>query len=155
MMNRILLMGRLVADPELRTTPNGVSVATFRIAVERNYQTKEQERQADFISCVAWRQTGEFITGHFGKGGMIGVDGALQTRSYQDRDGNKRTAVEVNVEHAYFCGNSLPQPETDGSRQQAGGNRQQAGRNGAGKQPTQAFGAFADYMGDDGDDLPF
>ena len=82
MLNRVILMGRLVADPELKQTPNGISVATFRLAVDRNYQSKNSnERQCDFINCVAWRQTGEFISRYFSKGRMIAVEGSLQTRS--------------------------------------------------------------------------
>ena len=104
MLNRIILMGRLVADPELRQTPNGVSVASFRIAVDRNYQSKETgERQADFISCVAWRQTGEFISRYFQKGRMIALEGSLQTRNYEDKTGAKRTAYEVIVDQAYLA----------------------------------------------------
>lgn len=103
MLNRVILMGRLVADPELRQTPNGISVATFRIAVDRNYQAKGAERQADFISCVAWRQTGEFISRYFQKGRMIALEGSLQTRNYEDKSGNKRTAYEVVVDQAFFA----------------------------------------------------
>ena len=104
MLNRIFLMGRLVADPELRQTPNGISVATFRIAVDRNYQNKASgERQTDFISCVAWRQTGEFISRYFSKGRMICVEGSLQSRNYEDKSGQKRTAYEVVVDQAYFA----------------------------------------------------
>ena len=104
MLNRIILMGRLVADPELRQTPNGISVATFSIAVDRNYQAKgSNERQTDFINCVAWRQTGEFISRYFSKGRMIAVEGSLQTRSYEDKTGAKRTAYDVVVDQAYFA----------------------------------------------------
>lgn len=104
MLNQIFLQGRLVADPELKQAGE-VSVAQFRIAVDRDYQPKGQEqRQADFINCVAWRQTGEFISKYFGKGDMILIEGQLQTRNYTDKDGNKRTAHEVVVAHAWFCG---------------------------------------------------
>lgn len=104
MLNRVILMGRLVADPELRQTPSGVSVATFRVAVDRNYQSKgSTERQADFINCVAWRQTGEFISRYFAKGRMIALEGSLQTRNYEDKQGQKRTAYEVIVDQAYFA----------------------------------------------------
>ena len=102
MLNRIILMGRLTADPELRTTPSGVSVASFSIAVERNYQ-QNGERQTDFINCVAWRQTGEFISRFFQKGRMIAVEGSLQTRRYEDKTGAKRTAYDVVVDQAYFA----------------------------------------------------
>ena len=103
MLNHITLMGRLVADPELRRTGSGVAVTTFRIAVDRDYSPKDGgERKADFITCVAWRQTGEFISKYFAKGRMIVVDGRLEMRDWTDRDGNKRTTAEVIVENAYF-----------------------------------------------------
>ena len=104
MMNRVCLMGRLVADPELRQTTSGVSVATFRVAVDRNFQSKNSsEKQADFIPCVAWRQTGEFISRYFSKGRMIALEGSLQSRNYEDKTGAKRTAYEVVVDQAYFA----------------------------------------------------
>ena len=105
MLNRIILMGRLVDNPELRQTPSGVSVASFTVAVDRNFQPKDaSERQTDFINCVAWRQTAEFITKYFQKGSMIAVNGTLQQRSYTDKDGNKRTAYDVVIDNASFCG---------------------------------------------------
>ena len=104
MLNNVTLMGRLVADPELRQTASGVSVVSFRLAVERNYVPQGQERQADFISCVAWRQTAEFIGKYFGKGRMIAVEGSLQSRNYEDKNGQKRTAIEVIVDRAHFTG---------------------------------------------------
>ena len=116
MLNRVILMGRLVADPELRQTPNGISVATFRIAVDRNYQSKgSSERQADFINCVAWRQTGEFVSRYFQKGRMIAVEGSLQSRNYEDKQGQKRTAYEVVVDQAYFA-DSRPGASQGGDR---------------------------------------
>ena len=87
MLNRAIIMGRLVADPELRQTPNGVSVITFTVAVDRNY-SRDRERQTDFIDVVAWRQTAEFVSKYFSKGKMIIVEGSIQTRSYEDRNGN-------------------------------------------------------------------
>lgn len=102
MLNRAILMGRLVADPELRQTPNGISVVSFRIAVDRNY-SKDRERQADFIDIVAWRQTAEFVSRYFAKGRMIALEGSIQTRSYEDKQGNKRTAVEVVADNVYFA----------------------------------------------------
>ncbi len=95
-------MGRLVADPELRQTPNGVSVCSFRIAVDRNYSSRGGERQADFIDIVAWRQSAEFVSKYFNKGKMIIVEGSIQTRSYEDKNGNKRTAVEVVADNVQF-----------------------------------------------------
>ncbi|RGX55765.1 MULTISPECIES: single-stranded DNA-binding protein [Anaerotruncus] len=102
MLNRAILMGRLVADPELRQTPNGVSVCSFRIAVDRNYSSRGGERQADFIDIVAWRQSAEFVSKYFNKGKMIIVEGSIQTRSYEDKNGNKRTAVEVVADNVQF-----------------------------------------------------
>ena len=110
MLNRIILMGRLTADPELRQTAGGTSVATFCLAVERNYQGQNGQRQADFINCVAWRQTGEFISRYFSKGRMIAVEGSLQSRRYEDKTGAKRTAFEVVVDQAFFAGDK-PQAE--------------------------------------------
>lgn len=101
MLNRAILMGRLVADPELRQTPNGVSVCSFTIAVDRNY-SKDRERQADFIDVVAWRQSAEFVSRYFSKGKMIIVEGSIQTRTYEDKNGNKRKAVEVQADNVQF-----------------------------------------------------
>ena len=103
MLNHITLMGRLVRDPELRRTGTGIAVASFRIAVDRDFGSKDGgERKADFIDCVAWRQTGEFISKYFAKGRMIVVDGRLEMRDWTDKDGNKRTTAEVVVANAYF-----------------------------------------------------
>ena len=103
MLNHITIMGRLVRDPELRRTGSGVAVASFRVAVDRDFVSKEGgERKADFIDCVAWRQTGEFISKYFTKGRMIVVDGRLEMRDWTDKDGNKRTSAEVVVANAYF-----------------------------------------------------
>lgn len=94
MLNKAILVGRLTADPELKTTPNGVNVTSFSIACDRPY-SKGGERQADFINIVAWRGTAEFIAKYFHKGNAIAIDGSIQTRRYTDRDGNNRTAFEV------------------------------------------------------------
>ena len=104
MLNVAVLMGRLVADPELRTTPTGVSVTSFRIAVDRAYVKAGEQRQADFIDIVAWRQTAEFVTRYFRKGSMIAVQGSIQTRNYQDKEGHNRTAVEVVADQVSFTG---------------------------------------------------
>ena len=101
MFNLVVLTGRLTADPELKTTPNGIPVTTFSIAVNRNYRAGE-EQQTDFINIVAWRQRAEFITKYFKKGSMIGIEGSIQTRKYQDKNGNSRTAFEVVVNNAQF-----------------------------------------------------
>ena len=114
MLNHITLMGRLVRDPELRRTGSGVAVASFRIAVDRDFAPKDGgERKADFIDCVAWRQTGEFISKYFAKGRMIVVDGRLEMREWTDKEGNKRTSAEVIVDNAYF-GDSKREGEAGG-----------------------------------------
>ena len=103
MLNHIVIMGRLVRDPELRRTGSGIAVASFRVAVDRDFAPKDGgERKADFIDCVAWRQTGEFISKYFAKGRMIVVEGRLEMRDWTDKDGNKRTSAEIVVANAYF-----------------------------------------------------
>ena len=101
MFNLVVLTGRLTADPELKTTQNGTPVTTFSIAVNRNYRAGE-EQQTDFINIVAWRQRAEFITKYFKKGSLIGIEGSIQTRRYQDKNGNNRTIFEVVVNNAQF-----------------------------------------------------
>ena len=103
-MNKVILMGRLTKDIEMRQTPNGVSLARFSIAVNRRFAGKDAQQQADFINCVAWRQTGEFIARYFQKGSMIAVVGSIQTRSWDGNDGKKQYATEVIVDEAYFTG---------------------------------------------------
>ena len=114
MINNVVLMGRLVATPELRNTQTGVAVTSFTIAVERSFARAGEQRQADFIDCVAWRQTAEFITRYFQKGSMIAVTGNIQTRNYEDKNGNKRKAVEVVVDNASFCGSKAESGTTGG-----------------------------------------
>ena len=104
MLNVVALMGRLVADPELKTTQSGNSVCTFRVAVDRGYVPHGEERQADFITVTAWRKTAEFVSKYFQKGSMISVQGRLETRQYQDKNGNNRTATEVLVSQGHFTG---------------------------------------------------
>lgn len=101
MLNHIVLMGRLTRDPELRYTSSNIPVASFSVAVDRDFN-RGDEKQTDFINCVAWRQTGEFVSKYFTKGSMIVVSGRLQIRDYTDRDGNKRTAAEVVADNVYF-----------------------------------------------------
>ena len=104
MINNVVLMGRLVATPELRNTQTGIAVTSFSIAVERSFARAGEQRQADFIDCVAWRNTAEFITKYFQKGSMIAVTGSIQTRTYDDKNGSKRKATEIIVDQASFCG---------------------------------------------------
>ncbi len=102
MLNKVILIGRFTRDPELRSTPQGTSTCSFSLAVDRNYQSASGERQADFINCVAWRQTAEFISKYFQKGNMVCVEGSIQTRSWKDNEGNNRYATEVVVDRSYF-----------------------------------------------------
>lgn len=115
MLNRSVLMGRLVADPELRNTQNGVSVVQFRLAVDRDYTPKGQEKQTDFINVAAWRGTAEFIAKHFEKGQLIALAGSIQTRSYTDNQGNKRSVTEVIADQVYFCGGKNDNKKTEPS----------------------------------------
>ena len=101
-MNVVCLVGRLTADPELRQTPNGTNVCSFSVAVNRAFANANGERQADFINCVAWRQTAEFIARYFRKGSAICICGSLQTRTWTDNNGNKRYATEVIADEASF-----------------------------------------------------
>ena len=103
MLNHITIMGRLTRDPELRRTGSGIAVASFTLAVDRDFSPKDGgERETDFIDCVAWRQTGEFVSKYFTKGRMAVVSGRLQIRSWNDKDGNKRRTAEVVADNVYF-----------------------------------------------------
>ena len=102
MLNKIVLMGRFTKEPELRATGTGTSVTSFTIACDRDFKGQNGERETDFINCVAWRQTAEFICNYFKKGSMAIVEGSLQTRPYEDAEGKKRTATEVVVNNIYF-----------------------------------------------------
>ena len=103
MLNYVVIMGRLTRDPELRRTGNGTAVASFTVAVDRDYSGKDNsQKETDFIDCVAWRQTGEFVSKYFTKGRMIVVSGRLQIRSWTDKDGNKRRTAEVVADSCYF-----------------------------------------------------
>ncbi len=165
MLNHIVLMGRLTRDPELRRTQSGTPVASFRLAVDRDFVSRDGgERQADFIDVVAWRSTAEFVSKYFAKGRMAVVSGRLQMRDWTDKEGNKRTNAEVVADNVYF-GDS----RRDGDSQQGsyGNNNRSAysepsggsyGGNGGGSYGGSSYSApdsdFADLTDDDGD-LPF
>lgn len=148
MLNVAIIMGRLTADPELRTTPSGVTVVRFRVAVDRRFQKQGAEKQTDFINVVAWRQNAEFVSRYFQRGSMIAVRGSIRMDNYEDKDGNKRTSFEVVADEVSFCGSKA---ETG-----IGGARQ-------GDQPArvQPAASFATGGADDfeeipiSDDLPF
>lgn len=103
-LNNVTLMGRICGEVELRTTTSGKSVATFRIAVDRPYTKQGEEKKADFITIVAWGNTADFVSKYFSKGSMIALRGEIQTRNYEDKNGNKRTATEVVAREVSFCG---------------------------------------------------
>ena len=141
MLNKIFLQGRLVADPEMRHTPSGVAVATLRLAVDRDFKDRETgEKKADFINVVAWRATAEFVSRYFTKGRMAVVAGSLQIRSWEDKDGNRRTAAEVVADSIYFG-------DSGGKRSEPEGNAPENSF------PPASVG-FADADEDDGE-LPF
>lgn len=144
MLNRIIIMGRLTRDPELRTTQSGTSVCSFTLAVDRDFKGKESgEKGVDFVDVVAWRQTAEFVCKFFTKGRMAVADGRLQMRDWTDKDGNKRRTAEIVAENVYFG---------DSKRDGDGGNAQSGA-------PAYGYGApansgFQEVKDDDGD-LPF
>lgn len=144
MINIVALTGRLVYEPELKTTQNGLSVLSFVVAVDRNYQAQGQDRQADFIDCVAWRQNAEFISRYFHKGSMIGIEGSIQTRNFTDKNGNNRKATEVVVNQASFCGS-----KNDGN----GGSQNSAFNQPAPSYASASNSDFEEIV--DEDDLPF
>ena len=119
MFNYIIIMGCLICDPELRRTGNGIAVTSFTVAVGRDFGQKGGEKETDFIDCVAWRQTGEFVSKYFKKGSMIVVSGRLQIRNWNDKDGNKRRTAEVVADNCYFGGSKGE--STQGGNAQAGG----------------------------------
>ena len=142
-MNRVLEMGRLTRDPELRRTGSGIPVATFSIAVERDHSSKEDgSKETDFFDVVAWRSTAEFVAKYLAKGRMIAVDGKLQSRSYEDKDGNKRKTVEIVAERVYFADSGRDNARTT-STPGTYENQQD--------EPTD----YAYITSDDGSDLPF
>ena len=154
MLNHITIMGRLTRDPELRRTGSGIAVASFTLAVDRDYSPRDGgERETDFIDCVAWRQTGEFVSKYFTKGRMAVVSGRLQIRSWTDKDGNKRRSAEVVADNVYFG---------DSKRDDMGGSS--FGGNTYGSAPAPAFGGYSapsapvsDFamLDDDDAQLPF
>ena len=157
MLNVVALMGRLVADPELRQTPQGVSVTTFTIAVDRSFVRQGEQRQADFIDIVCWRSTAEFVCKYFTKGSLIAVNGSIQTRSYQDRNGNNRKAFEIVADNVHFAGSKNSGGQAGGSM-----NNNYAPRpdysNAAPSiaAPSYSAGSNDDFaVIDDGEDLPF
>ena len=155
MLNVAILMGRLVADPEIRHTPNDIAVTSFTIAVDRSYVKSGAERQADFIDIVAWRATAEFVCKYFRKGQMIAVQGSIQTRSYTDKDGNKRKAFEIVADNVHFADSKR---DTSAPAMGGGMYHQPTARPEVASAPAPAYtsgdtGDFEEILNDD--DLPF
>lgn len=155
MLNVAVVMGRVVADPEIRHTPNNVAVTSFTLAVERSYVKSGTERQTDFIDIVAWRNTADFVCKYFKKGQMMAVHGSIQTRSYTDKDGNKRKAFEIVADDVNFADS-----KRDSSGAPAGdyGSAYGSQRSPQFSEPAPAYssgsnGDFEEVIGDD--DLPF
>ena len=154
MLNVVALMGRLVRDPELKTTQSGNSVCTFSIACDRSYTAKDEERKADFFTITAWRQTAEFICKYFQKGSLIAIEGILQTRQYQDKNGNNRTATEVLASRVSFAGSKVSGSSSAQSSEKQTENYAQ-NANASQNAPQAASGSDDFSVIDDGDDLPF
>ena len=159
MLNVVAIMGRLVADPELRTTQQGTSVCSFRIACDRNFAKQGEQRQADFIDIVAWRNTAEFVCKYFQKGGLIAIEGSLQTRQYQDKNGNNRTTTEVLASQVSFAGaKAADKPAARSFDEQTESYAREASAAHSAPQaaPEYAQGSADDFAPiDDGEDLPF
>ena len=148
MLNHIVIMGRLTRDPELRRTGSGIAVASFTLAVDRDFSGKDGgEKETDFIDCVAWRQTGEFVSKYFTKGRMAVVSGRLQIRSWTDKEGNKRRTAEVVADNVYFG---------DSKKEETSGNSYGQQNSGftAPAYPTAPASDFA-MIDDDDAQLPF
>lgn len=150
MLNHITIMGRLTRDPELRRTGSGTAVAAFTLAVDRDFAPKDGgERECDFIDCVAWRQTGEFVSKYFTKGRMAVVSGRLQIRGWTDKDGNKRRSAEVVADSVYF-GDSKRDDQDGGSY-----NQPQSSDFGGYSAPASAPASDFAMLDDDDEQLPF
>lgn len=159
MLNVVAIQGRLTHDPELKTTPNGVSVCSFRIACERSYSSKGEERKADFFTITAWRQTAEFVCKYFQKGSMIAVEGSLQTRQYQDQQGSNRTVVEIVANNVSFCGGKAAERSATASyEKQTANNVREANAAHSAPQHPQSYaqGSVDDFTEiSDADNFPF
>ena len=155
MFNRAILIGRLTADPELKQTQNGISVCSFSIAVDRRFSGRDSARKTDFINITSWRQQAEFVCRYFHKGDVIGVEGSIQTRNYEDKNGNKRTAVEVVADRAFFVDSKNSAQGSGSSYPSNPGNN--FSRPAAPAEPASySSGSFGDFSEIDGeDDLPF
>lgn len=121
MLNKAILVGRLTKDPELRSTASGISVVSFTVAITRSYARQGEERQTDFINCVAFRNTADFISRYFAKGNMIAVDGSIQTRTWDDQEGKRHWVTEVMVNEAHFVESKKDSAAASGGAPLGGG----------------------------------
>ena len=153
MLNHIVLMGRLTRDPELRRTGSGVAVASFTLAVDRDYAAQGAEKETDFVDIVAWRNTAEFVSKYFAKGRMAVVTGRLQIRNWQDKEGNKRRSAEVVADNVYF-GDSKRDAESGGSYSAPPAYGSAPAYSGGYAQASHEPSGFAEIDDQDGD-LPF
>lgn len=154
MFNRAILIGRLTADPELKQTQSGISVCSFSIAVDRRFSGRDSERKTDFINITSWRQQAEFVCRYFHKGDVIGVEGSIQTRNYEDKNGNKRTATEIVTDNVFFTGARSNNSGNSGSSY--GESSSYAPAPAAPAQPAYTSGAASDFEEVESDnDLPF
>ena len=154
MLNTIAIMGRLTHTPELRTTTSGKEICSFDVACERSYSANGQ-RETDFLPCVAWGKTAQFVSQYFSKGSMIAVNGSLQTRKYQDKQGNNRTAYEIQVREVSFCGSKAPDnTSTRGFDEQTESYAREA-RNAQSAQQAAETGTDDFAVINDDEDLPF
>ena len=150
MLNHIVIMGRLTRDPELRYTQSQIPVTSFRVAVDRDYGGRDgADRQTDFIDCVAWRNTAEFVSKYFTKGSMAVVSGRLQMRDWTDREGNKRTSAEIVADNIYFGESKRSRDEYASSMPRAGGNSYGGGHYGGGSASGYDNGGDSGYRGFD------
>ena len=156
MLNRIILMGRLTRDPELRRTQNGTAVTSFSLAVDRDFKSQSGERETDFIDIVAWRSTAEFVSKYFVKGRMAVVEGRLQIRDWTDREGGKRRSAEVVADNVYF-GDSKRDNGGDFGGSSYGAPPAYGTPAASGRAPAADFGGGSDFaeIGDEDGELPF
>lgn len=155
MLNHIVLMGRLTRDPELRRTGSGIAVASFTLAVDRDFKSQNGEKECDFIDVVAWRSTGEFVSKYFTKGSMAVVSGRLQIRAWTDKEGNKRRSAEVVADNVYF-GSSKRDTASGGSYSEYGGSSFSAPAANSFSAPAAPTGnSEFSMLEDDDSDLPF
>lgn len=158
MLNHIVIMGRLTRDPDLRYTQQQTPVAAFTVAVERDYQSGGSERQTDFIDCVAWRSTAEFVSKYFSKGNMAVVSGRLQLRDWIDRDGGKRRSAEVVADSVYFGSSKRDSAQSNTGQQTSGHGGYRPASKGVDVQPDYNYSSHTTFseLDDLGDDeLPF